>query len=86
MFHRVVTYRRHPTYIKGGGVDGGESPRLGGQFKTWHRLRVEDLRESGAIEGSTELSPRVFGVETAQQEEWQKTRPRECGEGGGQQE
>ena len=48
-----------------GTMAGGESPRPGGQFKTWHRCIVEDLREFRATEESTEHSPLAFGVETA---------------------
>ena len=48
-----------------GTIAGGENPRPGGQVKTWHRCVVEDLREFRATEGSTELVPLVFGVETA---------------------
>ena len=47
-----------------GTMAGGENPRSGGQFKTWHRCIVEDLREFRITEGSPEHSPLVFGVET----------------------
>ena len=48
-----------------GTMAGGENPIPGGQFKTWHICKVADLREFRATEGSTELAPLVFGVETA---------------------
>ena len=48
-----------------GTTAGGENPRPGEQSKTWHRFRIEDLREFRATEGSTEHSPLVVGVETA---------------------
>ena len=43
---------------------GGQNPRPGGQFGTWHGCIVEDLGEFRATEGSTEISPLVFGLET----------------------
>ena len=42
----------------------GESPRPGGQPKTWHKSLVDDLKVFRATKGSTEQSPLVFGVET----------------------
>ena len=39
-----------------GTMAGGVNAKPGGQFKTWHRCIVEDLREFRATEGSTELS------------------------------
>ena len=56
---------RLPGRVMFGTIAVGENPRPGGQFKTWHRYIVEDLREFRATEGSTELAPLVFGVETA---------------------
>ncbi|MEP5351924.1 MAG: hypothetical protein ABJZ75_06195 [Luteolibacter sp.] len=44
---------------------GEENPRPGGQVKTWHRCIFDYLREFRVTEGSTELAPLVFGVETA---------------------
>ena len=34
-------------------------------WRTWHIYRVEHLKEFRATEGSTEVAPSVFGVETA---------------------
>ena len=57
---------RLPNRVMFGTMADGENPRPGVQFfKTWHRCIVEYLRELRATEGSTELSPLVFGVETA---------------------
>ena len=45
-------------------LTGGEGRRPGEKPKNWHRCLVEDLRLFRATEGSTELCPLVFGVET----------------------
>ena len=44
-------------------MTGGENPRPGRQFKTWHICIVEDLREFRVTEGSTKHSPLVFEFE-----------------------
>ena len=56
--------KRLPGRVMSGTRAGGENPRPGGQFKTWHRCTVENLREFRATEGSTENFPFVFGVDS----------------------
>ena len=56
---------RLPSRVMVGTIAGVENLRPGGQSKTWHRCIVEDLKEFRATEGSTEVAPLVFGVETA---------------------
>ena len=43
-----------------GTMAGGENLKPGGQFETWHRCVLGDLREFRAIERSTEHSPLVL--------------------------
>jgi len=61
---RAYSKERLPSRVMSRTMAGGENPRPGGQFKTWHRCIVQELREFRATEGSTELAPLVFGFET----------------------
>ena len=48
---------RLPSRVMFGTIAGEENPRPGGQFKTWHRCILKDIREFRATEGSTEVAP-----------------------------
>ena len=48
---------RLPSWVMFVAMADGENPRPCGQFKTWHRCIVEDIREFRATGGSTERPP-----------------------------
>ena len=57
--------RRLPSRVIFATMTGGKGRRPGGQPKTWRTCLVEDTKVFRATEGSTVLTPLVFGVETA---------------------